>query len=46
MTPRPTVVKYAEISTIMQKSLHSALLGKTTTASALSDAAAQISALK
>lgn len=46
MYPRPTVVKYAEFSTILQKSLQEAILGKVSAQDALESAAKQISALK
>ncbi|MBF6596065.1 MAG: extracellular solute-binding protein [Thermaceae bacterium] len=46
MTPRPTVVRYAEISTILQKAIQNALLGKVTAKAALEDAAKQVKALK
>ncbi|MER3482651.1 MAG: ABC transporter substrate-binding protein [Meiothermus sp.] len=46
MTTRPTVVRYAEISTVLQKAIQQALLGKMTAKAALEDAAKQVSALK
>jgi multiple sugar transport system substrate-binding protein len=46
MYPRPTVVKYAEFSTILQKSLQEAILGKVSAQDALEGAAKQIAALK
>lgn len=46
MTTRPTVVRYAEISTILQKAIQEALLGKVPPKAALEDAAKQVSALK
>jgi multiple sugar transport system substrate-binding protein len=46
MYPRPTVVKYAEFSTILQKSLQEAILGKVSAQDALESAAKQIAALK
>jgi multiple sugar transport system substrate-binding protein len=46
MFPRPTVARYSEFSTILQKALQEALLGKKTAKAALEDAAKQASALK
>ncbi|MFX8262556.1 hypothetical protein ABTL46_22125, partial [Acinetobacter baumannii] len=46
MTPRPTVVRYAEISTILQKAIQDALLGRATPKAALEAAAKQVAALK
>ena len=46
MYPRPAVVKYQEISTILQKALQTAILGKTSPKAALEDAAKQVTALK
>jgi multiple sugar transport system substrate-binding protein len=46
MYPRPTVVKYQEVSTILQKALQNAILGKVAPKVALEDAAKQVSALK
>jgi len=46
MTPRPTVVRYSEFSTILQKALQDALLGTATPKAALEGAASQIEKLK
>jgi multiple sugar transport system substrate-binding protein len=46
MYPRPTVVRYSEISTILQKALQTAILGKVSAKAALEDAAKQVAALK
>jgi len=46
MTPRPTVVRYSEFSTILQKALQDALLGTATPKAALEGAASQIDKLK
>jgi multiple sugar transport system substrate-binding protein len=46
MYPRPTVARYAEFSTILQKALQEALLGKLTPKAALETAAKQAAALK
>ncbi len=46
MYPRPTVARYAEFSTILQKALQEALLGKVTPKAALEDAAKRAAALK
>ncbi len=46
MYPRPTVVRYQEVSTILQKALQDALIGKVTAKTSLEDAAKQVAALK
>jgi multiple sugar transport system substrate-binding protein len=45
MYPRPTVAQYQEVSSILQKAIQQALLGKLTPKAALDDAARQVAAL-
>ncbi len=46
MYPRPTVVRYQEVSTILQKALQDALIGKSSAKDSLEAAAKQVAALK